>query len=358
MSVHRVGFYVLLVLVTVAFMAVILPFYSAILWAVVLAIIFFRLHARLETWLGGRQNIAAALSVLICLCLVIIPGLFILRSLVQQGNNLYQRVQSGEIDFPRLLQQFQDALPAFIQDRLRELELNGFGELWNSISSGVMQGGGFFASHALSFGQNTLQFFIAFGIMLYLLFFMFRDGRSLARNVRRAVPLSDAHTSRFAVKFTSVVRATVRGNVIIAVIQGTIGGLTFWALGVPAPLLWGVLMSFLSLLPAIGSAMVWVPTAIYLAVTGSWIQALILTAVGVLVIGLVDNLLRPPLVGKETKLPDYVVLLSTIGGISLIGINGFVIGLLIAALFIAAWTIFTEEHSGSSPLFKIDGDQR
>jgi len=120
---------------------------------------------------------------------------------------------------------------------------------------------------------------------------------------------------------------------------------TFWAVGISAALLWGVLMAFLSLLPAVGAAVVWVPTAIYLALTGSWLKAVIVVGVGVLVIGLVDNLLRPPLVGKETRLPDYMVLLSTIGGLSLLGINGFIIGPLVAALFVSAWSIFTEEKS-------------
>lgn len=176
---------------------------------------------------------------------------------------------------------------------------------------------------------------------------MFRDGRALARAIRRALPLSDAHTLRFTSKFTSVVHATVRGNIIIAIIQGSIGGIAFWALGVEPALLWGVLMSFLSLLPAVGAALIWVPTAIYLALAGFWVKAIVLVAVGALVIGLVDNLLRPSLVGRETKLPDYVVLISTIGGISLLGINGFVIGPLIAALFIAAWGIFVEEEGTS-----------
>lgn len=347
MPVHRISFYVLLILVSIAFIAVVLPFYSAIFWAVVLAIIFFPVHARLESGLGGYSNMAAALSVVICLCLVIIPGLIVLSSLIQQGNHLYQRIDNGEIDVRRLLQQFQAALPLFVQDWLRTLELNGFDELWRRISGTLMQGGSFFAGRALSFGQNTLEFFVTFGVMLYLLFFLFRDGRSLARLVRSATPLNDEHTRRFASKFTSVIRATVRGNVIIALIQGSIGGVAFWALGVEPALLWGVLMSFLSLLPAVGSALVWVPTAAYLALSGFWIKAVILVAVGVLVIGLVDNLLRPRLVGKETRLPDYVVLISTIGGISLLGINGFVIGPLIAALFIAAWGIFVEEQRKS-----------
>ena len=344
MGIERVGFYVLLVLVTLAFIAVILPFYSAIFWALVFAIIFYPLHVRIERALNGRSNAAAALSVLICLCLVIVPGLIILTSLVQQGNEVYQRIDSGEIDLRQLLTQAQQSLPLFVQERLQTLELEGFSEMQERISSVLMRGGSFFAGRALSFGQNTVQFIIAFGLMLYLLFFFFRDGRALARTIRRSMPLSDEHTSKFTAKFTSVVRATVRGNVIIAIIQGAIGGITFWALGVQPALLWGVVMSFLSLLPAIGAALVWVPTAIYLGLAGYWIKSVILVIVGALGIGLVDNVLRPPLVGKEVKLPDYVVLISTIGGISLIGINGFVLGPLVAALFISAWGIFNEER--------------
>ena len=344
MLIQRVSFYVLLVLVTVAFVAVLLPFYSAIFWSVVLAIIFFPLHDRLEVGLGRYRNTAALLSVVICLCLVIIPGLIILSSLVREGNNLYRQIDTGQIDIARLLQRLQDALPLFVQERLEALELSGFVEMRERISSAIMEGGRFFAGRALTFGQNTLQFFVAFGVMLYLLFFLFRDGRQLAGLLRRASPLSDTHTERFTAKFASVVRASVRGNVIIAVTQGAIGGVTFWALGVAPALLWGVLMALLSLLPAVGAAIVWVPTAIYLALMGYWLKAVVLVAVGVLVIGLVDNLLRPPLVGKETRLPDYVVLISTIGGLSLLGINGFIIGPLVAALFISAWHIFTEER--------------
>lgn len=344
MGIERVGFYILLVLVTLAFIAILLPFYSGIFWALVFAIIFFPLHIRIERALKGRTNVAAALSVLICLCLVIVPGLIIMTSLVQQGNELYQRVSSGEIDLREMSTQMQQALPLFVQERLKAIEIGGFRELQEQISAPLMRGGSFFAGQALSFGQNTVQFIIAFGLMLYLLFFLFRDGRSMARTVGRAIPLSNAHTSKFMAKFTSVVRATVRGNVIIALIQGAMGGAAFWALGIQPALLWGVVMSFLSLLPAVGAALVWVPAVIYFILMGLWIKALILLIVGALGIGLVDNLLRPTLVGKEVKLPDYVVLISTIGGISLIGINGFVIGPLIAALFISAWGLFTEER--------------
>jgi predicted PurR-regulated permease PerM len=317
---------------------------------VVFAILFFPLYSWFERSFGGRRNVAAILTVLICLCLVILPGLAILSSLVQEGTSVYQRVASGEIDLGRMVNEVLAAMPTFVQDRVRSFETGGFEQIRQSFSSSLMQGGSFFAGRALTFGQNTLEFFVAFGLMLYLLFFLFRDGRSLSASLRNAAPLSDEHTNQFMAKFASVVRATVKGNIIIAIVQGAIGGITFWLLGVQPALLWGVLMVILSLVPAVGAALVWVPTAIYLAVTGEVVKAVVIVAVGVFVIGLIDNLLRPPLVGKETKLPDYVVLISTVGGIALVGVNGFVIGPLIAALFISAWSLFAREKQDSRRL--------
>ena len=126
----------------------------------------------------------------------------------------------------------------------------------------------------------------------------------------------------------------------MAATQGALGGLIFWFLGIQGALLWGVLMAFLSLLPAIGAALVWAPVAIYFLVTGAIWQGVVLTLFCVLVIGLVDNILRPQLVGKDTKMPDYIILISTLGGITVFGLNGFVIGPLCAALFIACWDLF------------------
>lgn len=144
-------------------------------------------------------------------------------------------------------------------------------------------------------------------------------------------------------KFVDVVKATVTGNVIIATIQGTIGGVTFWLVGVEAALLCGVIMGVLSLLPAVGAFLVWLPFAVYFLITGAWLKGAVIMGVGVLVISTIDNLLRPPLVGRRSSLPDYVVLVSTLGGISQIGMNGFVVGPLVAALFIAVWSLFRDE---------------
>lgn len=183
------------------------------------------------------------------------------------------------------------------------------------------------------------------GLMLYLAFFMLKDGIGLVDLLVRALPLGDEREHLLFSKFAEVTRATVKGNLVVAVAQGSLGGIIFWILGIPAPFLWGVIMTLLSLVPMVGAGLVWAPVAVYLFATGSWIQGLVLTGFGVGVIGLVDNFLRPVLVGRDTKLPDYLVLLSTLGGVALFGINGFVIGPLLAALFVAFWQIFIRDFN-------------
>ena len=177
--------------------------------------------------------------------------------------------------------------------------------------------------------------------MLYLLFFLLRDGRSLAgRRSDDAIPLAEEQKHHLLKKFTTVIKATVKGNIAVAVTQGALGGVILWALGIQGALLWAVVMAFLSLLPAVGAGLIWGPIALYFFATGAVWQGVVLIAWGILVIGLVDNVLRPILVGKDTKMPDYVVLITTLGGLAVFGINGFVIGPLIAAMFIAAWDLF------------------
>ena len=157
--------------------------------------------------------------------------------------------------------------------------------------------------------------------------------------MRRTIPLAPAQQQDLVDKFSTVIRATVKGNLLVAAIQGALGGLAFWFLDVTGALLWAVLMAFLSLVPAVGAGLVWLPVALYFLVTGALWQAIALAAWGVLVIGLIDNLLRPVLVGKDTRMPDYVVMISTLGGMSVFGVNGFVLGPVIAAMFIAVWEI-------------------
>lgn len=347
-SLEHNTFLLLLVLVSIAFILVLLPFYGAVFWAVILSIIFAPLHRRLQSAFGRRRNLAALSTLLVCIVLAVLPMIIILSSLVQQGALVYELIRSGKIDFGQYAETIRAALPQSIRDLADRYALGDFdfASLRERLSQTAMAISQFIANRAVNIGQNTFQFVISFFIMLYLLFFLFRDGAELSSIVREAMPLEEGRKQQLLSKFTTVVRATVKGNVIVAITQGFLGGLIFWVLGIQAALLWGVLMAFLSLLPAVGAGLVWTPVAIYFLVTGSVWQGVALILYGIFVIGLVDNVLRPTLVGKDTKMPDYVVLISTLGGMALFGLNGFVIGPLIAALFMATWALFANSSDG------------
>jgi predicted PurR-regulated permease PerM len=330
-------FVLLVVLITFAFIWILRPFYGAIFWATMLAILFAPMFRRLTVSGRTRRTPAALLTTFVIVVLVILPAAILTGMLVQEGLGVYQRVQSGELNFVGYLQQILDVLPSWATEWLERSGLTDFATMQERLSAGLMKGVQFFATQAFTVGTNTLEFIISFFIMLYLLFFLLRDGDRLANRIRSAVPLQTTLQHDLAGKVAAVVRATIKGSLVVAVVQGALGGAIFWILGINAPVFWGVVMAFLSLLPAVGTALVWAPVAIYFLVTGAFVKGLVLVAFGVLVIGLVDNVLRPILVGKDTKMPDYIVLISTLGGMAIFGINGFVIGPLIAAVFIAVW---------------------
>jgi predicted PurR-regulated permease PerM len=333
---------VLLLLVTVAFIWILLPFYGAVFWAVILGIVFAPMQRRLQAKFGWQRNLTSLCTLSICLVIAILPVIILSVLLVQEGAAVYKSIESGELDIAAYLAQFKHSLPPYFQhllDRFGMGELNGLRE---KIVKSAMQGSQVLASQAFSFGQGTFEFVVSFFIMLYLLFFFLRDGAELARKVRTAVPLEEGHKRRLQLKFNRVVRATVKGNLVVAVTQGALGGAIFWFLDIPSALLWAVLMAFLSLLPAVGAGIVWAPVAVYFLLSGMIWQGVVLGLFGVFVIGLVDNVLRPILVGKDTKMPDYMILISTLGGLAVFGLNGFVIGPLIAALFMSSWALFAE----------------
>lgn len=197
----------------------------------------------------------------------------------------------------------------------------------------------------------TVDFLLGVFVTLYLLFYLLRDGDTLLAYVQRAIPLPPEQQQVVAGDFTSTVRGVLKGDLVVAVVQGILGGLIFWGLGIGTPILWGALMAVLSLLPVVGTGLVWVPTAIYLLLTGSLWKGVVLLALGTLVISTVDNVLRPVLVGTDVKMPSYVVLLSSLGGIAIFGVNGFVIGPLLAVLFLTAWEMYLqvrEAHQNSA----------
>ena len=344
------SFLLLLLAATLAFAWILQPFYGAVLWAIVGAVIFAPLNRERLRSMRGRSNLAASVTVLIIIAMVILPLVMIVVSLAQEASNLYAKVQSGEYDLARYIQRVFDVLPSWAIDLLDRFNLTNLTTVRETLASGLMKGGQVLAPQALSIGMSTFDSMIDLGIMLYLLFFLLRDGNALAKRIKVTIPLRTDQKAALFRRFADVVRATVKGGILVAIAQGALGGLAFWFLGIHAPLLWAVLMAFLSLLPAIGAGLVWLPVAIYFLASGAVWQGISLITYGVLVIGLVDNILRPFLVGKDTKLPDYVVLISTLGGIEVFGLNGFVIGPLIAAIFMVTWEIFSASKSRDSPV--------
>lgn len=331
----------LLAAASVAFAALLAGFWQPIFWAAVIGILFAPVQGALTARLGGRVSLAAGLTVVLIVFTVLVPALLVGSAVTAEAAGIYQRVQSGELPIGAAVRWVRGLLPQ------AEVWAGRFGidldRLPEQISAAVVEASQLVGTLALSAGQNLAAFVLKFFLMLYLLFFILRDGDGIVQHVHRAVPLPDEQERRLFRKFAEVSRAAIKGNLVIGLVQGFLGGLIFALLGIEGAVLWGVVMAVLSLLPAVGAGLVWVPAAVLLVVTGDWGKGVILAVYGVLVIGLADNLLRPILVGRDTKMPDYLVLLSTLGGLALAGVTGVVLGPVIAALFIACWQMYEED---------------
>jgi predicted PurR-regulated permease PerM len=338
-------FLLLLAVASMGFCWILWPFSGAILWGTVMAILFAPVYRWLSGPLRQRHNLAAFGTVLIVVFIVLLPFAALAAALVQEAAVLYDMVKSGQLDFGLYFKQVADALPLWAKHLLTRFGVENLAAVQQKLAYGLQQGSQFLAAQIVTIGQWTVQFVINVGVMMYLLFFLLRDGDMLFDRIKKSVPLRAEQQNALFNKFAAVIRATVKGDILVAMLQGALGGLIFWLLNIHAPLLWAVLMAFLSLLPAVGAALVWLPVAIYLMATGEVMQGLALIAFGTFVIGLVDNLLRPALVGKDTKMPDYVVLISTLGGLQVFGLNGFVVGPVIAAMFITVWEIFAASRA-------------
>ncbi|HWI87167.1 MAG TPA: AI-2E family transporter [Sphingomonas sp.] len=332
----------LLVVATIGFAWLIGPFAGAILWGIIAAILFTPIYERLLDTIKGRRNVAAVLTLLIIVALVIVPALLLGAALLNQAASAYAAVRSGEIDLGRTFVEMETHLPGWARTWLESVGLNDLEGVRARLAKGFSNSFQTVVAQLFNAGQSAFGFFLALGVMLYLTFFLLRDGRMLTMRLKNSIPLPVHQRDALLDRFVAVVRATIKGSLIVAILQGAIGGVLFWVLGIRGALLWGVAMGVFSLFPAVGTGLVWVPVTIYLLVTGAIWQGVALGLCGFLIISSVDNVVRPILVGRETRMPDYVVLISTLGGFELMGFNGFVIGPVIAALFLAVWTIYIE----------------
>jgi predicted PurR-regulated permease PerM len=257
--------------------------------------------------LGNRASLAAVLTVILIFT-VLVPAMLLASAVAAEGANVYSRLQSRELDVGDIARWFQGLFPQASEWAASfGLDLDTLPE---KLSAAALEASQYIGSLAVRAGQNIASFVLMFFLMLYLLFFVLRDGDLILEHVHRATPLPDALERELFGKFAEVSRATIKGTMVLGLVQGFLGGLIFAILGIQSPVFWGVVMAVLSLLPAIGAGLVWVPAAIVLLIGGDWIHGLVLVAYGVLVIGLADNLLRPVLAGRDTKMPDCLVLFS------------------------------------------------
>jgi predicted PurR-regulated permease PerM len=351
-SVTRSRIFLLLLVTgaTLAFLWLVAPFSGAILWAIIAAVLFEPLNSRLLGAMPQRAGSAALATLLVIICVVVVPAVLLGAALLGEATDFYARIRSGEIDFGRLFVETQRHLPDWARGWLADVGLDDVGGLRTKLGQDFASSFQAVAGQILNIGQGALGFFLALGVMLYLTFFLLRDGHELAARIERSIPLPAGQRAILVVKFVQVIRATIKGSLIIAMLQGIVGGLTFWLLGIPGALLWGVAMGVFSLFPAIGTGLIWVPVTIYLLVTGAIWQGSVLFLCGFFIISSVDNVVRPILVGRDARMPDYVVLVATLGGFELMGFNGFVIGPVIAALFMAVWDLFGNAQEQAPPI--------
>jgi predicted PurR-regulated permease PerM len=339
-TLEDVFFVVLLMVATIAFVWIVRDFLESVFWAALLASLFHGMHLRLMARLDGRASSSAMLVLVTILLIVILPLFFVGLAVTRETLSLYQRVTSGEIDLNAPMQWSAKAMP-IVNDLLTRVGIDP-GNISEWLSTAALTASRFLAGRALSIGQNTLSITVQFFLMMYLVFFFVRDGAALLERLVRVIPLGDHRERRLFRKFAEVSRATLKGTVVVAIVQGTLGGLSLAVVGIDGAVFWGVVMTILSILPAVGTSLIWLPAAAWLFATGSVGKAIALIVMGVL-IGFVDNFLRPILVGRDTKMPDYLILLSTLGGITAFGLSGFVIGPIIAALCVAGWDMFAAD---------------
>jgi predicted PurR-regulated permease PerM len=331
---------------TAIFFWMIRAFIWPVFWAAILAVLFHRIHTWLLTACRGRAAPAALLSILAVVLLVVLPFMLLLGAIARQGLLLYQGIAAGEIAVQAPIDMLERGLPP-VADFLARYGVDMI-QLRVSIQELAASAMRLIATRAIGIGQNALWVTILFALMLYLLYFFFRDGDRIVERVSRVLPVGEERRNRLLLKFTQVVRATVKGNLIVAVVQGGLVVLLFWSVGIQTAVFWGVTAAVLSLLPAVGASLVWVPAAIILFATGQAWQGLAVFIGGVLITA-VENVLRPIVIGRDTRLPDYLVLVSTLGGVAVFGLAGFVAGPVIAALFLVLWELFGEEYTRTEP---------
>jgi len=335
--IHPLFLLSLVFFISALFLVMIKSFLMAILLAGIFSALLYPLYQRLKKWLKGRKTAASGITILIIILIVLLPlsGLLgiVTNQAIKVGQTATPWVQK-QLSSPIAISQWLEGLPFYEQlEPYRETIYIKAGELVGAASQ-------FFVNGLQAATMGTMNFIFMVAILLYTMFFFLMDGDKLLDKILFYMPLNDKDERRLLDRFTSVARATIKGTAVIGIVQGAASGIAFALVGIQSSVFWGAVMAVLSIIPAVGTALIWIPAALWLFAQGAWFKAGALIVFCGMIVGSVDNLLRPRLVGKDTEMHDLLILFSTLGGIAMFGIIGIIIGPIIAALFVTIWDIY------------------
>ena len=337
----RTTFVLILVLaVSALFIAVAWPFLKPLLLGALLASLCRPLYLWMLRLVRGRRSLAAILTLLLLLMIVAGPISAFVGVVVSQALNV------SEHAIPWVQQHFGSASSLNLHDWLVQRfpaltpHLPDQAQIVETLGRAAKATGAFLVVGVTEFTAGTAGFLLDLFVMIYAMFFFFRDGKKMLEKIFYYMPLGHEDEVLLLERLTSVTRATIKGTLAIGILQGTLSGLAFWVAGIDGAAFWGTVMTVLSIVPGIGAALVWLPAVIYLYMTGQTLTATLLLIWCAAVVGTIDNLLRPILVGKDAKMPDVLILVGTLGGLFLFGPIGFIVGPIVCGLFLTVWEIY------------------
>ncbi|MDL2269608.1 AI-2E family transporter [Desulfosarcina sp. OttesenSCG-928-A07] len=336
----------MVVFISAVFLSMIRSFLMAILMAGIFAAVTRPIYRRLEKWTHGRRGLASILTLSLVIVVVLIPLVFFTGLVTNQAIKVSQSAVpwvKEQLQQPSEISAYLSKIPYYEHIVPHsELIIQKAGELVGKISQLLINN-----LSSVTMGAVNVVFMVF--TWLYTMFFFLMDGDKLLRKILYYLPLQDDDEQQMLARFTSVTRATLKGTAMIGLLQGGLAGISFWVVGIPSAAFWGSIMVVLSIIPSVGTAIVWVPAAVFLILKGSIAKGVGLILFNGLVVGSLDNLLRPVLVGKDTQMHELMIFFGTLGGIFMFGIPGVIIGPIIAALFVTAWDIYGQSFKDILP---------
>jgi predicted PurR-regulated permease PerM len=329
-KVQNIIFFIILGLVTLLFLYILKPFFTPIFWAAVIASIFTSLYQRLNKKLN-RPNLSASLMLLLIVLIIILPAAIIGSLLISESIQIYNSISTDTSAIENKVQDVLNLLTSNTTMKKFQMDQQLIAE---KFSEGIKSIANYIFVHLTDLTQNMIVFLVQFGVMIYTLFFFFRDGDRILRKVMTLCPLGEDKSTILYEQFAAMARATLKATIVLGGLQGISGGFIFFLTGIEGYMVWGLLMVLLAILPGIGCAIIWAPAGVIMLLNNHLWEGIAILTFGTLVIGLADNLLRPVLIGTDVEMHPLLIFLSTLGGLIVFGLSGFVIGPIIAALFL------------------------